>query len=260
MKHILVIGATGTVGGEVLHQLAPDTVKIRAVSRNPDPVNFPPHVEVLHGDLTLPDTFDHCLDSIDTVFLVWVAPASTVSAIIERIAKHARRIVFLPPRSKLRIRCSTAQPCSCAQRRNRAPNRILRTPVDIPAPGMFAANALDWWAPQIRAGDVVRWPSTRSSHCPDSRARHRRGRRSRALRRWTCRCRIRSDRSAIAHPRRTNKHYRSRSRPHHTRRRAFAGRSAPRAAPHHACPRREHAPRRLGSRCRPARLRQLDCR
>src|SRR5205814_5179532 len=25
-------------------------------------------------------------------------------------------------------------------------------------PGMFAANALDWWAPQIPAGDVVRWP------------------------------------------------------------------------------------------------------
>src|SRR5271169_5279594 len=25
-------------------------------------------------------------------------------------------------------------------------------------PGMFAANALSWWAPQIRTGDVVRWP------------------------------------------------------------------------------------------------------
>jgi uncharacterized protein YbjT (DUF2867 family) len=25
-------------------------------------------------------------------------------------------------------------------------------------PGIFAANALSWWAPQIRAGDVVRWP------------------------------------------------------------------------------------------------------
>ena len=25
-------------------------------------------------------------------------------------------------------------------------------------PGMFAANARSWWAPQIRIGDVVRWP------------------------------------------------------------------------------------------------------
>lgn len=25
-------------------------------------------------------------------------------------------------------------------------------------PGMFAANSLSWWAPQIRSADVVRWP------------------------------------------------------------------------------------------------------
>jgi uncharacterized protein YbjT (DUF2867 family) len=25
-------------------------------------------------------------------------------------------------------------------------------------PGMFASNSLSWWAPAIRAGDVVRWP------------------------------------------------------------------------------------------------------
>ncbi|HSY39606.1 MAG TPA: hypothetical protein VLA79_08760 [Polyangia bacterium] len=31
------------------------------------------------------------------------------------------------------------------------PSVILR-------PGMFAANTLHWWAPQIRAGDLVRWP------------------------------------------------------------------------------------------------------
>ena len=31
------------------------------------------------------------------------------------------------------------------------PSVILR-------PGMFAANTVAWWAPQIRAGDVVRWP------------------------------------------------------------------------------------------------------
>ena len=25
-------------------------------------------------------------------------------------------------------------------------------------PGIFSSNALHWWAPQIRSGDVVRWP------------------------------------------------------------------------------------------------------
>ena len=34
-------------------------------------------------------------------------------------------------------------------------------------PGMFAANALTWWAPQIRAGkDVVRWPHVAAPTAP----------------------------------------------------------------------------------------------
>jgi uncharacterized protein YbjT (DUF2867 family) len=31
-------------------------------------------------------------------------------------------------------------------------------PVTVLRPGMFASNARHWWAPQIRNGDVVRWP------------------------------------------------------------------------------------------------------
>ena len=38
--------------------------------------------------------------------------------------------------------------------------------MDVPAPGMFAANALTWWAPQIRAADVVRWPYAAAPTAP----------------------------------------------------------------------------------------------
>jgi uncharacterized protein YbjT (DUF2867 family) len=31
-------------------------------------------------------------------------------------------------------------------------------PSTIVRPGMFAANSIMWWASQIQAGDVVRWP------------------------------------------------------------------------------------------------------
>ena len=31
---------------------------------------------------------------------------------------------------------------------------------------MMAANALSWWAPQIRAGDVVRWPHLAAPTAP----------------------------------------------------------------------------------------------
>src|SRR5438046_5299842 len=33
-------------------------------------------------------------------------------------------------------------------------------------PGMFAANALSWWAQQIMAGDVVRWPHRSAPTAP----------------------------------------------------------------------------------------------
>ena len=159
MNRILVIGGTGTVGRQVLSQLAAKGVQLRALARNPGAARLPLQVEVVRGDLTLPETLDACLDGIDTVFLVWTAPAAAVVPALERITKHARRIVFL------------SSPIKTAHPLFQQPNP-LRTMIEqierlietsgrqwtFLRPGMFAANALSWWAPQIRAGDVVRWP------------------------------------------------------------------------------------------------------
>jgi uncharacterized protein YbjT (DUF2867 family) len=95
MNRILVIGGAGTVGREVLCQLTAAGVKVRALTRNPDTANLPPQVEVVRGDLTCPETLDGCLARIDSVFLVWVAPPLTIAPVLERISKHAGRIVFL---------------------------------------------------------------------------------------------------------------------------------------------------------------------
>ena len=95
MNHILVIGGTGTVGGQVLSRLAATGAQVPAMARNPAAARLPPEAEVVRGDLTLPETLDSCLYGIDTVFLVWTAPAAAVAPALERIAQHARRIVFL---------------------------------------------------------------------------------------------------------------------------------------------------------------------
>src|SRR5262249_41244239 len=152
-------GATGTVGREVVGQLTAMGAPIRALVRNPDTAVLPPQVEVMSGDFTSPETLGRCLDGIDTVFLVWVAPPGTVAPVLERIARRARRIVFLSAPFK------TAHPFF--QQPN--PVRTLAEQIErlIEAsglewtflrPGMFAANARGWWAPQMRAGDIVRWP------------------------------------------------------------------------------------------------------
>lgn len=64
MSHILVIGGTGTVGRQVVSQLVPKGAQVRALVRNPSASRLPPQVEVLRGDLTLPETLDQCLDGI----------------------------------------------------------------------------------------------------------------------------------------------------------------------------------------------------
>ena len=168
MNRILIIGATGNVGRQVLSQLPATGVRIRALVRNPQAAGLPPHVDVLQGDLTIPESLDACLDGIDTVFLVWTAPPATVAPALERIVRHARRIVFLSAPLK------TAHPLF--QQPN--PLRALATQIEqlIEAsglqwtflrPGMFAANALNWWAPQIRAGsNLVRWPHVAAPTAP----------------------------------------------------------------------------------------------
>lgn len=167
MNHILVIGGTGTVGGQVLSRLVATGAQVRAMARNPAAARLPPQVEVARGDLTLPETLDPCLSSIDTVFLVWTAPAAAVAPALERIAKHARRIVFLSAPIK------TAHPLF--QQPNPLREMFEQIEQQIEAsglqwtflrPGMFAANALIWWAPQIRVGDVVRWPHLAAPTAP----------------------------------------------------------------------------------------------
>ena len=159
MNRTLLIGGTGTVGRQVLFQLLERGTSARVLTRRPEDARFPIGVEVVCGDLTRPETLDMCLDGIDAVFLVWVAPADAVAPAIERIARHARRVVFLSAPLK------TAHPLF--QQPNPARTLGLQIEERIEAsalqwtflrPGMFAANARFWWAPQIRAGKAVRWP------------------------------------------------------------------------------------------------------
>ena len=91
MNRILVIGGTGTVGRQVVSRLVVTGAQVRALLRNPGAAQLLPQVDVVRGDLTLPETLDVCLEGIYTVFLVWTAPAAAVAPALERIAKRARR-------------------------------------------------------------------------------------------------------------------------------------------------------------------------
>jgi uncharacterized protein YbjT (DUF2867 family) len=166
-RRTLVIGATGTVGRQVVRQLMGMGASVRAMTRNPEAAHLPPDVEVAQGDLTIPDSLDTCLDDVDAAFLVWTAPMSATDAALARIAKRARRIVFLSAPLKT--------PHPFFQQPN--PARTLALHIEelieqsglewtFLRPGMFAANARDFWGPQIRAGTVVRWPYLKAPTAP----------------------------------------------------------------------------------------------
>jgi len=159
MPSILVIGATGNVAGHVARQLSDAGIPVRAMARNPQTAQLPPQLEVVRGDLTIPESLDPCLNGIDAVFLVWTAPPATIAPTLDRVLSRVRRIVFLSAPLK------TPHPLF------QQPNPVRRIAEEIERriessgaqwtflrPGMFASNALEWWAHQIRAGDTVRWP------------------------------------------------------------------------------------------------------
>ena len=140
-------------------QLAAAGAPVRALVRHPNAAHLPPQVEVARGDLTLPETLDACLEGIDAVFLVWTAPPATIAPVLERIRRHARRLVFLSaPLKTPHPFFQQPNPARAVAERIERSIATSGLPWTFLRPGMFAANALRWWAPRIRAGDVVRWP------------------------------------------------------------------------------------------------------
>jgi uncharacterized protein YbjT (DUF2867 family) len=67
---ILVAGATGTVGGQLVRQLVQAGHAVRALTRNPAKANFPAGVEVVAGDLTKPETLAAAFEGITGLHLI----------------------------------------------------------------------------------------------------------------------------------------------------------------------------------------------
>ena len=68
---MLVLGGTGTVGGQVVQALLARNDRVRVATRNPDKAGqFGAKVEVKAGDLTKPETLGPAFEGIDGLFLL----------------------------------------------------------------------------------------------------------------------------------------------------------------------------------------------
>ncbi|MFD6454893.1 NAD(P)H-binding protein [Nocardia sp. NPDC060220] len=156
ISRVLVIGATGHVGGQVAAQLAAGGTWVRASARDPRAASLPSGIEVVQGDLTVPDTLDSALDGIDAVYLTWpMLSAEIAERVVARIAAHARRIVLLSSASVRDDLDEQDHPIGRAHALIEQPITESSLEWTFLRPGGFATNTVEW-APQIRAGDVVR--------------------------------------------------------------------------------------------------------
>jgi uncharacterized protein YbjT (DUF2867 family) len=164
---VLVTGATGRVGRLVVDELLRAGVPVRALTRRPDQAALPAGVEIVGGDLTIPASLDAALEGVDTVFLVWTPAIATAAAVIARLAAQRRRVVHLS--SPHQTPHPFFQQPNFLRGLHAEVERLLSAAaidVVILRPGIFASNALHWWAPQIRNGNVVRWPYAAAETAP----------------------------------------------------------------------------------------------
>ena len=96
---ILLTGATGNVGRQVVQQLVKRGADVRALVRDPAKANFPGSVNVVQGDLLDVDALRRAADGASTLFLLnGVVPDEFTQALVAlNVARDAgiERIVYL---------------------------------------------------------------------------------------------------------------------------------------------------------------------
>ncbi len=96
---IIVTGATGTIGRQVVEQLVKRGADVRALVRDPSKANFPTGVDVVQGDLLDVDSLRSAFSGASTLFLLnAVVPDEYTQALIAlNVAREAgiERIVYL---------------------------------------------------------------------------------------------------------------------------------------------------------------------
>lgn len=144
---ILVTGATGRVGRNVAGQLARAGQHVRALTRSPGKASLPFGVEVVAGDLLVPETLKSALDGATGLYLISMggddyAPLPTGPEIVERaVEAGVRRIAVLTGTDDELAVLDAVQASGVEWTHLR--------PVE------FMSNKLEW-APSIRSEGVVR--------------------------------------------------------------------------------------------------------
>ena len=151
---ILVAGATGNVGAELVGLLAASGEPVRALSRRPDSAALPAGVTAVGGDLNDPDSLEAAFSGTRGMFVL--SGYRDMPGLLGRArAAGVRQVVLLSGSSAgardLDNAISRYMVASEAAVRDSGLAWTILRPVS------FMSNTLQW-ADQLRGGDVVRAP------------------------------------------------------------------------------------------------------
>ncbi|MEV4754145.1 NAD(P)H-binding protein [Micromonospora sp. NPDC049559] len=150
---ILVTGATGSVGRQVVGQLVAAGEEVRALSRSPETAGLPAGVPVFQGDLERPETLAAAFEGVDRLYLF---PVPRTAHDVVAMARKAgvRRIVVLSSDS-MNTRLETNR--ESVEDHGAVERAVAEADVEwtFLRPFAFAGNAL-FWAHSIRTENVVR--------------------------------------------------------------------------------------------------------
>jgi uncharacterized protein YbjT (DUF2867 family) len=151
---IVVTGATGTVGRQVVQLLLDEDTKVAAVTRHPAAAGLPEGVQIVSGDPSRPSTLASAVADVEAVLLSPRATGEAAAGLLSLAASHgAQRVVVL---SAATVAFPAGDP-RFAEHFRAVEQAALDSGLaaTVLRCSDFDANALAW-VPQIRAGDIVR--------------------------------------------------------------------------------------------------------
>jgi uncharacterized protein YbjT (DUF2867 family) len=156
---ILVTGATGHVGAEVVKGLAARGLAVRAMTRRPEAARFPEGVEVVAGDCAEPESLSAAFEGVEKAFLMTAQPTGsrnlhTVAQVTAAKRAGVRRLVKL---SVARGGEEGHELVASWHRADEAAVTASGLEWTLLRPGRFMSNTLAW-KHMLRRGDTVTVP------------------------------------------------------------------------------------------------------
>ncbi|MFI9388132.1 NAD(P)H-binding protein [Kutzneria sp. NPDC052558] len=156
---ILVTGATGHVGAEVVARLVELGRPVRAMTRRPEAANFPAGVEVVRGDCDEPASLAKAFEGIDQAFLMTAQPTGSpnLHTVAQVAAARKAKVEHLVKLSVAGGGERGHDLVAAWHREDEAAvtgSGIVHT---LLRPGRFMSNTLAW-KHMLRRGDIVHVP------------------------------------------------------------------------------------------------------